>query len=257
MVSVNMAAISSEMIEAELFGAARGSYTGSVIDRIGYFEEANGSTLFLDEIGDAPLNVQVRLLRALEERTIIRVGETRPRSINVRLVAATNRNLSKEVQAGKFRADLFFRLNVVPILIPALRDRVEDVEPIARHLLARFSRENGGVARGFEPEALSKLRQYSWPGNVREMRNVMELAVLMGKRALLSPADLRLEPEAEMVEEWYELLDQSLEDAESAFKTRYFQRLLQRAEGNKTRAAEMAGLDRTTIHTNLKKYGVE
>jgi DNA-binding NtrC family response regulator len=257
MVSVNMAAITPEMIEAELFGAARGSYTGSVSDRIGYFEEANGSTLFLDEIGDAPLNVQVRMLRALEERTVTRVGETRPRKVDVRLVAATNRNLSKEVQSGKFRGDLFYRLNVVPVVIPPLRERVEDIEPIARHLLSRFSRGNGNCVRGFAPEAMSKLRQYSWPGNVREMRNVVELAVLMAKGPLVTAANLRLEPEAEAVEEWHELLDQPLDQATSAFEMRYFQRLLQRAEGNKTRAGELAGRDRTTIYSYLKKLGIE
>ncbi len=185
------------------------------------------------------------------------MGETRPKKIDVRLIAATNVNLPKEVEEGRFRADLFFRLNVVPILIPALRERVDDVEPIARYLLARFSKENGGGVRGFEPEALIKLRQHSWPGNVREMRNVIELAVLLSRGPLVSAANLRLGQEPQAAKEWHQLLDQPLDDATSAFELRYFQRLLQRADGSKTRAAELAGRDRTTIYTYLKKLGIE
>jgi DNA-binding NtrC family response regulator len=255
-VSVNMAAIPPEMIEAELFGAARGSYTGSVTERKGYFEEANGSTLFLDEIGDAPLKVQVRLLRALEERQITRVGETRPRKIDIRLIAATNSNLSRDIQSGKFRSDLFFRLSVVPIAVPPLRERVEDIEPIANHLLSRFARENRRSIRGFEPEALRTLRQYSWPGNVRELRNVVERAVVLAKGSLLTSSDLLLEQDGQARAEWHELLDQPLDGASAAFERRYFERLMQRADGNKTKAADLAGRDRSTIYTYLKKLGL-
>lgn len=172
------------------------------------------------------------------------------------MIAATNRNLTQDVQSGKFRSDLFFRLNVVPILVPALRERPDDIDPLANHLLSRYSREYGRHVLGFDPEALQRLRLYSWPGNVRELRNVVERAVVLAQGSLLTVADLRLEPEDQAGAEWHQLLDQPLEKAVESFERRYFQRLLQRSKGNKTEAAELAGCNRTTVYNYIEKLGL-
>jgi DNA-binding NtrC family response regulator len=256
MVAVNMAAISPELIESELFGSVRGSFTGSLQDREGYFLEAHGSTLFLDEIGEAPLSVQKRLLRVLESGEVTRVGEARPRKVDVRLVAATNKDLAKEVKQGSFREDLYYRLKVVPLALPPLRERPEDIEPIAKHFLARFSREMGRTVHGFDPAAMRKLRTCSWPGNARELRNVVELAVLLAPETILKATDLRLEQSDGETTAWEKLLEQPLEVATASFERRYFQRLLQRADGSKTKAAELAHCDRTTVYSYLRKHGL-
>jgi len=256
MVSVNMGALARDLVAPKLFGSVRGSYTGAVEDRKGVFEEAQGSTLFMDEIGEAPLDVQAHLLRSLEARTVVRVGENIERKVDVRVVAASNRNLSKDVQSGRFRQDLFFRLNVVPIVVPALRERPEDIEPIANHLLAGLVRDNGRAIRNFAPEAIRKLRQYPWPGNVRELRNVVERAVLLAHGSAIAASDLRLEPGESPSPELAELFEKPFEVASAAFERVYFQRLLQRSLGKKTKAADLAGLDRSTIYNYLKKLGL-
>ncbi len=188
-VAVNCGALPGELLESELFGHVRGAFTGAVRDRTGRFELASGGTLFLDEVGDLPLQLQVKLLRVLQERTFERVGESRPRTSDARIVAATNVDLRRAVQEGRFRDDLFYRLRVVPIEIPPLRDRREDIEPLATFLLARVGARQGRALR-FSPDALRLLLEHPWPGNVRELENALEYAVAVCKGQTILPEDL-------------------------------------------------------------------
>jgi transcriptional regulator with PAS, ATPase and Fis domain len=191
-VQVNCAALPESLLEPELFGHVRGAFTGAVRDRVGRFELAAGGTLFLDEVGDLPLHLQAKLLRALQERVFERVGDSRPVDADVRVVAATNRDLRRAVERGRFREDLYYRLRVFPIEIPPLRARREDVEPVARYLLARVGARQGRELR-FSPEALRSLLEHPWPGNVRELENAIEFAVTVARGQTLQPEDLPVE----------------------------------------------------------------
>jgi transcriptional regulator with GAF, ATPase, and Fis domain len=188
-VAVNCAALPENLLETELFGHVRGAFTGAIRDRVGRFELAAGGTLFLDEVGDLPLHLQAKLLRALQERTFERVGESQPVDADVRVIAASHRDLRRAVEEGRFREDLFYRLRVFPIEIPPLRERREDVEPVARYLLARVGARSGRELR-FSPEALRELLEYPWPGNVRELENALEYASTVAQGQTLQPEDL-------------------------------------------------------------------
>jgi transcriptional regulator with GAF, ATPase, and Fis domain len=179
MIRVSCAAIPSTLIESELFGHERGAFTGAVMRRIGRFEAANQSTLFLDEIGELSLDIQVKLLRVLQERVIERLGSTQPMNVNVRIVAATNRDLEKAVTDGSFREDLFYRLNVFPITIPPLRDRVEDIPALAWTFVSEIAKSHGRTIDSIARESMRKMQHYPWPGNVRELRNVIERSVIV------------------------------------------------------------------------------
>src|SRR5689334_12904269 len=178
-VEVNCAAIPEDLIESELFGHVRGAFTGAVADRRGKFEAADGGTIFLDEIGDMSLKTQAKVLRVLQEQTMEPVGGTNSVRVDARVLAATNKDLQSEIRGGRFREDLYFRLNVIPIFVPALRDRQEDIPLLAEHFMAAFAREYGRRMKTFDPGALAVLQQYSWPGNVRELRNVIERLMIM------------------------------------------------------------------------------
>ena len=191
-VDINCAAIPEQLLESELFGHEKGAFTGANNAKPGLFEEANGGTLFLDELGHLPLTLQGKLLRALEERTIRRVGGVRPIKIDLRVMAATHVNLSAAVKRGEFREDLYYRLNVVAIELPPLRARHEDIVPLARHFLDRFSAEYG-IPRTLTPAAQRALREHEWTGNIRELRNTIERAVLLGQNDALWPEDLDVE----------------------------------------------------------------
>jgi DNA-binding NtrC family response regulator len=188
-VAVNCGALPGELLESELFGHVRGAFTGAVRDRAGRFELAAGGTLFLDEVADLPLHLQVKLLRVLQERTFERVGESRPRTSDARILAATHVDLRRAVHSGRFREDLYYRLRVVPIEIPPLRDRREDIEPLATFLLARVGARQGRALR-FSPDVLRLLIEHSWPGNVRELENALEYAVAVCKGQTILPEDL-------------------------------------------------------------------
>jgi transcriptional regulator with PAS, ATPase and Fis domain len=191
-VGVNCGALPSELLESELFGHVRGAFTSAVRDRVGRFELAQGGTLFLDEIGDLPLPLQVKLLRVLQERKFERVGESRSQTSDARIIAATNVDLKRAVNEGRFREDLYYRLRVVPIEVPPLRSRREDIEPLARHLLGRVAGRHGRQVR-FSPATLRALLRYSWPGNVRELENAIEYAVSVGRGQTIQPEDLPME----------------------------------------------------------------
>ncbi len=255
MVSRNVAAMPLTLIESTIFGVRKGAFTDAKFDQPGLFEVAGGGILFLDEIGEAPLEVQVRLLRVLESRTVIRLGDTIERHIDVRLIVATNRDLKADVDAKRFRSDLYYRLNVVRIQIPPLRERLEDIEPLAKFLLAQQNKDQGKTIRGFDPAAIDKLHQYRWPGNVRELRNVVEFAVIHCQDDLIHAGNLHLDPSEESPAALDGVLDLPFREATAEFEQRYFDRLLQRTNGNKTKAADLAEIDRTVLHAHLRKLG--
>jgi DNA-binding NtrC family response regulator len=252
-VAVNCGALPGELLESELFGHARGSFTGAVRDRAGRFEIAAGGTLFLDEVGDMPLALQVKLLRVLQERSFERVGENRARQTDARIVAATNRNLRRAVLEGGFREDLYYRLRVVPIEIPPLRDRREDIEPLARVLLARVGGRQGRSLR-FSPEALRSLLGYTWPGNVRELENALEYAVAVCRGQTILPEDLPMEITLAAGPK-----SQSPEPVEtpSSSQERRLRLVLDQHRWRRSAAAKALGVSRTTLWRMMREVGLE
>ncbi len=249
-VAVNCGAIPEPLLESELFGHVKGAFTGAVATRPGRFQAASGGTLFLDEVGDMPPALQVKLLRALQERTVTKVGDTRPEPVDIRVVAATNKVLEEEIAAGRFRDDLYYRLHVVSIGLPPLRERGEDVVVLARWFLQKQARELGSRARGFSPAALVALRKYPWPGNIRELENRVKKAVLLADRPLVAPEDLDLGPEsfAPVLP-----LPQALEE----YRNRYINEVLDRNGGNRTKTAKDLGVDPRTVFRHLERQESE
>jgi DNA-binding NtrC family response regulator len=261
MVSVHCAALAPTLLESELFGHEKGAFTGAHERRIGRFEQAQGGTLFLDEIGEIDASVQIKLLRFLGERTFERVGSNKTLSADVRLIAATNRDLEERVKEGAFREDLFFRLRVVEIRLPPLRDRLEDIPLLARTFLAELSRENDKPVKGFTPEAFDLLMRYHWPGNVRELRTTVEHAVVLcrGEKVTVRdlPAALR-EGAAKGQEEkdMKRVLARSDLTAKEAEREMIL-RALKATGGNRTDAAKRLGVSRRTLHRKLHLHKIE
>jgi DNA-binding NtrC family response regulator len=248
-IAVNMGSIPETVFESEMMGHVRGAFTDAKTDRVGRFELADGGTLFLDEIGNVPLSQQAKLLRIIETGEFERVGSSRTQRADVRIVAATNANLNELVAQGRFRQDLLFRLNTIELPLPALRERREDILPIAYRRLAALAAKYGRRIEGFDDAAVQMLRTYSWPGNVRELGNIIERAVLMARTANITAADLRLDmqvPAAPGIEAM------SLEDAERLL----IRTALRRAEGNVNAAAEALGLSRSAMYRRLEKLGI-
>ncbi|MGO8997870.1 MAG: sigma-54-dependent transcriptional regulator [Polyangiaceae bacterium] len=257
--AVNCGALAESVLESELFGHVRGAFTGAVTARKGLFEEASGGTLFLDEVGEMPLSIQVRLLRVLEEREVRPVGSNETRKVDVRLIAATNRNLVAATRAGAFREDLFYRLNVVSIETPALRDRASDIPLLAHHFLALYAKKLGKSVKRIEPDALEILCAYKWPGNVRELQNAIERAVLLAKDDVLTvqalpPSLGQVSAGDRMLRRPYTL---PLAGAISAFERSYIEHTLQEARGNIAEAARAAGVDRSNFRRLIKRHGIE
>ena len=255
-VEVNCAAIPEELIESELFGHRKGSFTGATEDKTGKFQKADGGTLFLDEVGDMSLKTQAKVLRALEEQRFEPVGANHTIQVDVRVVAATNKNLQVEIERGNFREDLFYRLNVVPFYVPPLRDRIEDVPLLAEHFLNEFTHSYGRKRKELTPEALQVLREYHWPGNVRELKNLMERIVIMNPQVRidarhLPPLAVR-KPAVERAPDHYA----SLHDYREAAERDYISRKLEEAGGNMTRAAELLGLERSNLYRKMKTLGI-
>jgi len=249
LVAVNTGAIPDGVFESELFGHVKGAFTDARTDRIGRFELADGSTIFLDEIGNVPLRQQAKLLRVLESGEIERVGSSRSRKVNVRVVSATNADLAAACAAGQFREDLLFRLNTVEIHVPALRERREDIPVLAAHFLTRYATRYRRPVQRFDPAALQALQQYSWPGNVRELEHTIERAILMCRTAEIQPADLSLTSQRAQTQN---LEDLSLEAVEAVL----VRKALQRFQGNVSQAAEALGLSRGALYRRMEKYGV-
>jgi len=251
---VHCAALSSTLLESELFGHEKGAFTGAVERRKGRFELADGGSLFLDEIGEIDASVQVKILRALEERKFERVGGQETVEVDARLIAATNRDLKQMVADGDFREDLYYRLYVVAITLPPLRERIGDIPILLKHFMDEFNAENGRDIDGFTPEALDLLAAYGWPGNVRELRNVVEQVVVLsrGKRigARELPAHIR---ETDSGDVSVSIGSGTLEDVEK----QAIAQALKASGGNRTRAAEQLGISRRTLHRKIVEYGFE
>ena len=258
-VRINCAAITETLLESELFGHERGAFTGADRRKEGKFRQAEGGSLFLDEVSEMSLAMQVKLLRVLQEREITRVGGDEAVRVDVRIIAATNKDLVQEVEAGRFREDLFYRLNVVALAIPPLRDRREDIPLMAQHFLESFAERNHKAIRGFTPQAMNRLLNYAWPGNVRELMNAVERAVVLARASYLDESDLSLIGRHSVkTEETIPSGDLSasenlsLDEVERAtiLKT------LEQAGGNKSEASRRLGITRRTLHQKLKRYGM-
>ena len=246
-VSINCGAIPENLLESELFGHKKGSFTGAVTDKMGKFEAAAGGTLFLDEISEMPMNLQVKLLRVLQERKIERVGELQPRPIDIRVIAATNRDIEVEIKAGRFREDLFYRLNEVTVSLPPLRDRGDDIPLLARFFLNKYAEQYSSRAQGFTNECIKAMKGYYWPGNVRQLESRVKRAAIMSDRALLNTTDLGLaDGDRRHIK--------PLAEAEEEFKMGYVREVLEVNNWNKAQTARDLGVDPRTIFRYIEKF---
>jgi two-component system nitrogen regulation response regulator NtrX len=258
-VEVNCAAIPEELIESELFGHVRGAFTGAVSDRRGKFEVADGGTIFLDEIGDMSLKTQAKVLRVLQEQTMEAVGGTARIRVDARVLAATNKDLQTEIRHGHFREDLYFRLNVIPIFVPPLRERQEDVPLLADHFMAEFAREYGRRPKAFEPDAVAVLQEYSWPGNVRELRNVIERLVIMVPGDTIGAPDLGFLDQTGLVRPTAPAPDgqrPTLHELRERFERDLILRTLAEQQGNMSRTAEVLGVERSNLYRKMRTFGI-
>jgi two-component system nitrogen regulation response regulator NtrX len=260
-VEVNCAAIPEDLIESELFGHTKGAFTGALAARKGKFELADGGTLFLDEIGDMTLKTQAKVLRALQEQRVEPVGGTASVAVDVRVIAATNKNLEDELRKGSFREDLYFRLNVIPFQVPPLRERREDIPALARHFVAAIAGEYGKRPKDISPRAIEALAALSWPGNVRELRNIVERVFIMTPRERIEPEDLPapllaagLSPESALREPANSF--PSLAEARDDFEKRYVWGKYQECGGNMSRTAEALQVERSNLYRKMKSFGL-
>jgi two-component system response regulator HydG len=263
-VSLNCAALSDMLLESQLFGHLRGAFTGAVVNQKGLLEEAAGGTLFLDEIGDVSPAVQAKLLRVIQERDFIPVGSTKPKKVDVRFVAATNKDLQREVSEGRFREDLYYRLNVITIELPPLRERIEDVAPLALHFMRKFASRMSKIIHSIEPDALEALQRYSWPGNVRELENVLERAVILTNVASITTAVLPLRPSSTVAlspPSEFETSTQlpstpsrmvPLEEMER----HHIEAVLKGTGYHKSRTAEILKISRRTLDRRIEEFGL-
>ncbi|MFZ3063684.1 MAG: sigma-54 dependent transcriptional regulator [Nitrospirota bacterium] len=248
-IKVNCAALTETLLESELFGHEKGAFTGAISKKEGRFELADKGTIFLDEIGDMSPATQAKVLRVLQEREFERVGGTKTLKVDVRVIAATNKELDKEVKAGRFRDDLYYRLNVVTIHMPSLRERNVDIIPLSDHFLRYYKEKNNKAIKGLHPEALSLMQSYNWPGNVRELENAIERAVIMSRGEYIAPSDLPI-------------AIQSTEKAEAGASIKDVERILivktlNETDGNRTKAAEILGITRRTLLNKIKEYKIK
>ncbi|MBI3330394.1 MAG: sigma-54-dependent Fis family transcriptional regulator, partial [Nitrospinae bacterium] len=266
-VALNCAAIPEPLLESELFGYEKGAFTGASEPKPGRFGEASGGTLFLDEIGELPLAVQAKLLRALQEREIRRLGGREPIPVDVRIIAATNKTLEAAIVRGEFREDLYYRLNVIHLHLPPLRARQEDIPLLAQYFLTRYSRELGRPVGGFAPETLDRLLAHSWPGNVRELENTTKQALLTCRGYLISPEDLRLEerpPGGETPAPRRDPLDEGLEqmllthtgETYRHVEGRLIRKALELTKHNQVQAAQLLGITRNILRHRMKQFGL-
>jgi transcriptional regulator with PAS, ATPase and Fis domain len=255
LVKVNCAAIPETLLESELFGHEKGAFTNAMYRRLGRFEEARGGTLFLDEIGDLAPALQSKLLRAVQERTIERLGSNTPIQVDLRLITATSRNLEAAVGQGEFREDLYYRLNVITIKLPPLRERRQDIPPLVQHFLQR-----DGRPVSITPSALAILCDYHWPGNVRELENTIERAAVLARSGIIDESDIQLNPVAHrQAAHWTEqiALEEGWKANLAAAEKSMVARALRKAEGNKSRAAELLGIHRRLLYEKLREHGLE
>lgn len=245
-ITINCGAIPENLLESELFGHVKGAFTGAVATKTGRFQQAHKGTLFLDEVGELPLNLQVKLLRAVQEHIVTKVGATQPENVDIRVIAATNKTLEDEIKKGAFREDLYYRLNVVNIFLPPLKERGEDVVLIAKFILDKYAEELNSKARGFSPNALVAMKKFDWPGNIRQLENHIKKAVVLSEKNLLGPEDLGLT--ADVMEPI-----KPLADAKEDFQRNYINEILARNNGNRTKTAKDLNVDPRTIFRHLEK----
>jgi transcriptional regulator with PAS, ATPase and Fis domain len=258
LVTVNCSAIPKDLLESELFGHIKGAFTGAIANKRGLFEEANGGSLFLDEIGELSPELQVKLLRVLQEREIRRVGDTRTVSVDVRLIAATNRDLVQAVQEGIFREDLYYRLNVIPIVLPALKERAEDIPLLVEHFLMKYAKEADPPIEGISKEALRLLLEHDWPGNVRELENVIERAVILGRGPQLLPEDLPAHLRTHSLPGWRQAREAStLWPTLEELERNYIAAVLGETRWRRVQAAHILGIDRRTLYRKIRTYGLQ
>ncbi|MGM0588114.1 MAG: sigma-54-dependent transcriptional regulator [Bacteroidota bacterium] len=256
-IAENCGAIPESLCESELFGHKKGSFTGANEDREGIFVAANNGTLFLDEIGEIPLNTQVNLLRVLQEREVKAVGANKPRKVDVRVIAATNKNLEEEVEKGNFREDLYYRLNIVEIKLPALKERRDDIPLLVKHFVDRYNNELNRAIKGVDSRALSALMQCEWKGNVRELENVIERAVLLTETDFITVEDLPIalrenaNEDAEM-----DLDSDALNESVQAFEKHHIRIVLRKTDGNRTEAARLMNIDPSTLYRKMERYNM-
>jgi len=247
-VAINCSAFSKELLESELFGHKAGAFTGAIKDKKGLFEEANGGTIFLDEIGEMPTELQAKLLRVLESGAFIKVGDTKTIKVNVRIIAATNRDLQKEIEAGNFRSDLFYRLSVFQITLPPLRERIKDIPALANHFASVFAAKTNKAVPILQIDYLEALQHYNWPGNIRELKNIIERSVILNDEKQLTLKNLPVE-----------LLSANSNSLYSAFELAgaeklHIQKVLNYTKGNKTEAARLLGIGLTTLYRKIEEY---
>lgn len=252
-IAVNCAAIPDSLLESELFGHTKGAFTGATADKKGLFEEAEKGTIFLDEIGDLNLALQAKLLRVLQERTLRAVGSNQTKPIDVRVIAATHRDLKKAILNGTFREDLYYRLAVIPIVMPPLRHRTEDIPLLAQHFLHKYSLMNGGRVHGFSQEAMQKLTVQNWPGNVRELENLIERVVVLSKHAVIQADDIPTGDERGF-ENFYGQTTADMPTLED-LERRYMALVLEKTGGKKEKAAQILGINRRTLYRKERDYG--
>src|SRR5215472_13429071 len=254
-VEVNCAAIPEELIESELFGHIKGSFTGAVEDKTGKFQKADSGTLFLDEVGDMSLRTQAKVLRALEEQRFEPVGAAQSTQVDVRVVAATNKHLDEEIERGNFREDLFYRLNVIPFFVPPLRDRCEDIPLLADHFLREFTTAYGRKAKELTPEAYRLLIDYHWPGNVRELKNLIERIVILNPQVRVDARHIPLNAQRRQSERFQERFS-SLQEVREAAERDYILKKLEETSGNVSRTAELLGLERSNLYRKMRTLGI-
>jgi two-component system response regulator GlrR len=247
----NCGAIPENLIENELFGHVKGAYTDARTDQKGLFEEAHGGTLFLDEIGELPLPLQVKFLRVLQDGEFKRIGSTRAIKVDVRVIAATNKDLIQAISEKTFREDLFYRLNVIPIHLPPLRDRKEDIPLLINHFLTEFNKELGKNVEGFSPAAIQKMMTYQWPGNIRELKNKVKQAMVLTRNNVITAEDLFFHVPVSSNK------FQSFKEAKREFEKEYISQVLRICQGNISQAARLARKDRKDFYDVMKKYGIQ
>jgi two-component system, NtrC family, nitrogen regulation response regulator NtrX len=262
-VAINCAAIPEELIESELFGHEKGAFTGALAQKKGKFDLADSGTLFLDEIGDMSLRTQAKVLRILQERCFERVGGTRLVSVDVRIIAATNKDLNEEIRQGRFREDLYYRLNVVPFRVPALRERADDIPMLVQHFIDLFYRKEGREPKRFVPEALEALKQYHWPGNVRELKNIIERILIMTSGRSITCDDIpdlhggHSESPSPYPTREGALAQSTLREAREEFEREFLIQKLEENDWNISRTAEIIELERSNLHRKIKSYGID
>ena len=256
-VDVNCAAIPDELVEAELFGYEKGAFTGATKMKVGRFDQANGGTLFLDEIADMSMDAQAKILRVLQEQSFQRVGGTETIKVDVRVLAATNKDLKAEIEAGRFREDLFYRLNVIPLKVPRLADRPSDIPSLVNHFGDHFAKESGQVRKVFTDEAMDLLAKYKWPGNVRDLKNFLERVYILTPTDSIEAADIRFAGLSAKEDNSEEYHVENFREARARFERAYLEKKISENNGNITKTAENIGLERSYLHRKIKSYGIE